>query len=197
MGLSAKIQAALSALSDADKSNLSKCWDAIGAVLDELSPPGTIKMHGGGSAPTGYLLCDGSAVSRTTYADLFSVIGTTFGIGDGSSTFNLPDFRGIFPRGAGTNGTLQDAQGNYFNGTLGSSNNDQFQGHYHQAYNHDVAGGTEWGSTSMAASYKNQSNSRPLNNWVKQPITDGTNGTPRTGAETNPANLAVNFIIKT
>jgi microcystin-dependent protein len=49
--------------------------------------------------PTGYLECDGSAVSRTTYAALFSAIGTTFGSGDGSTTFNLPDIRGQFVRG--------------------------------------------------------------------------------------------------
>ena len=55
---------------------------------------GTIIPYGGSSAPTGFLLCDGSAVSRTTYSTLFGVIGTTFGSGDGSTTFNLPDLRG-------------------------------------------------------------------------------------------------------
>ena len=50
------------------------------------------------TAPTGWLLCDGSAVSRTTYADLFAVIGQTYGAGDGT-TFNLPDFRGRVPAG--------------------------------------------------------------------------------------------------
>jgi microcystin-dependent protein len=55
---------------------------------------GTIIPYGGSSAPTGFLLCDGSAVSRTTYSTLFGVIGTTFGSGDGSTTFNVPDLRG-------------------------------------------------------------------------------------------------------
>lgn len=54
------------------------------------APIGAIIPFGGDTAPTGYLLCDGSAVSRTTYADLFAVIGTKFGPGDGSTTFNLP-----------------------------------------------------------------------------------------------------------
>lgn len=54
-------------------------------------PSGVILPFGGSSAPTGFLLCDGSAVSRTTYADLFDVIGTTYGSGDGSTTFNLPN----------------------------------------------------------------------------------------------------------
>ena len=63
---------------------------------------GEIKMWGTASAPTGYLLCNGAAVSRSTYASLFAVYGTTFGSGDGSTTFNLPDFRDRMPIGAGT-----------------------------------------------------------------------------------------------
>ena len=51
-------------------------------------------MYGAASAPTGWLLCDGSAVSRSTYATLFALIGTTYGAGDGSTTFNVPDMRG-------------------------------------------------------------------------------------------------------
>ena len=54
-------------------------------------PAGSIISFAGAAAPTGYLLCDGSAVSRTTESDLFGVIGTTYGAGDGSTTFNLPD----------------------------------------------------------------------------------------------------------
>lgn len=57
-------------------------------------PAGMLFPYAGASAPTGYLLCHGQAVSRTTYADLFTAIGTTYGTGDGSSTFNLPDLRG-------------------------------------------------------------------------------------------------------
>jgi len=63
---------------------------------------GVILPYGGASAPTGFLLCDGSAVSRTTYATLFGVISTTYGAGDGSTTFNVPDLRSSFPLGGGT-----------------------------------------------------------------------------------------------
>lgn len=63
---------------------------------------GQVIMYAGSTAPTGWLLCNGSAVSRTTYATLFAVIGTTFGAGDGSTTFNLPDFRDRFAVGAGS-----------------------------------------------------------------------------------------------
>lgn len=68
----------------------------------DLEETGVIKMFGGSSAPTGYLMCNGDAVNRTTYADLFAVIGTSFGSGDGSTTFNVPDMRGRAPIGVGT-----------------------------------------------------------------------------------------------
>jgi len=68
-------------------------------------PTGTILTFGGSVAPDGWLLCDGSTISRSTYARLFAVLSTTYGTGDGSTTFTLPDFRGVYPRGAGTNGT--------------------------------------------------------------------------------------------
>ena len=58
------------------------------------TPSGIITAYGGTSAPSGWLLCYGQAISRTTYADLFTAIGTTYGSGDGSTTFNLPDLRG-------------------------------------------------------------------------------------------------------
>lgn len=65
------------------------------------APVGTILWYAANIAPEGYLLCDGSAVSREDYADLFAVIGTIFGTGDGSTTFALPDLRAAFVRGAG------------------------------------------------------------------------------------------------
>jgi microcystin-dependent protein len=74
--------------------------DAALGVLGNPAPTGVITEYGGSSAPTGWLLCDGAAVSRTTYANLFAVIGTTYGIGDNSTTFNVPDRRGRFGIGA-------------------------------------------------------------------------------------------------
>jgi microcystin-dependent protein len=71
------------------------------AQIDTVAVTGEIKMFAGISAPTNWLFCNGSAISRTTYANLFAVVGTTFGAGDGSTTFNLPDFRGRAPIGAG------------------------------------------------------------------------------------------------
>lgn len=74
-------------------------------------PIGAIIPYTGNLLPEGYLECDGSAVSRTTYADLFAVIGTSYGAGDGSTTFNLPDLRGKVTVGQDTNDTDFDALG--------------------------------------------------------------------------------------
>lgn len=67
-----------------------------------LSFPAEIRMFAGSTAPTGWMLCDGAAISRTSYSALFAAIGDTFGSGDGSSTFNLPNFINRSPLGAGT-----------------------------------------------------------------------------------------------
>ena len=72
---------------------------------------GSISMYAGSTAPTGYLLCDGSAVSRTTYADLFTAIGTTYGTGDGSTTFNVPNVKGKVPVGRDSGDTSFDTLG--------------------------------------------------------------------------------------
>jgi microcystin-dependent protein len=83
------------------------------------NPPGTGKIYFGGAIPTGYLACDGSAVSRVDYAALFAAIGTTWGAGDGSTTFNVPDFRGRFPLGEGQ-GNAPDATAWSFGQTAGT-----------------------------------------------------------------------------
>jgi microcystin-dependent protein len=68
--------------------------DGVAAI-----PTGVLTPFAGAAAPSGWLLCDGSAISRTTYSDLFTAIGTAYGVGDGSTTFNLPDMQGNLPRG--------------------------------------------------------------------------------------------------
>jgi microcystin-dependent protein len=74
-----------------------------------LVPTGTILDFAGATAPAGYMVCDGSAVSRTTFAALFAVIGTVWGAGDGTNTFNLPDFRRRTTIGAGGTQTFGPA----------------------------------------------------------------------------------------
>ena len=75
----------------------------------EVEPIGTIYAFAGNNIPSGYLPCNGSAISRTTYADLFAVIGTTYGSGDGSTTFNLPNLTEKFIQGSDTVGTVKSA----------------------------------------------------------------------------------------
>lgn len=73
----------------------------VDGVVTATELSGVIKMYGGAAAPTGYLLCNGAAVSRATYSALFTAIGTGFGAGNGSTTFNVPDLMGRNPMGAG------------------------------------------------------------------------------------------------
>jgi len=79
---------------------------AASTLRQYMVPPGTVMHYAGSSTPSGWLNCDGSAVSRSTYADLFSAIGTTWGAGNGSTTFNVPDLRGRAIVGVGTGSGL-------------------------------------------------------------------------------------------
>ena len=80
-------------------------------AVNTNTPVGSISLFAGKTAPTGWLICDGSAVSRTTYANLFSVIGTTYGTGDGSTTFNIPNLKGKVPVGYDSSDTSFDTIG--------------------------------------------------------------------------------------
>jgi hypothetical protein len=154
-------------------------------------PAGTIIYHAANTAPTGFIKANGAAVSRTTYSALFSAIGTTFGAGDGSTTFNVPDLRGEFPRG------WDDSRGVDSGRAFGSSQTDAMQGHRH---NRNTLGnpervlddaGTGWsdpGGGSLAE--------LKIYTVTGDPLTDGTNGTPRTAAETRPRNIALLACIK-
>lgn len=168
-------------------------------VAPVSNPAGAIIAFAGTVAPAGYLLCDGSAVSRATYANLFDVIGESFGQGDNSTTFNLPDFRGRFLRGvdggAGRDpgGRTAMSLGGNPGDAVGSVQDDAFQGHYHQTH---LASGGSGAQLSGTSSFNNGNGSATTQTQTKAPIADGTNGTPRTGLETRPKNANVNFIIK-
>ncbi len=82
------------------------CTAHADTVWPNDTPTGSIGMFAASTAPTGWLLCDGTAVSRTTYAALFAAISTAFGAGDGSTTFNLPDLLGRVPVGSGAGSGL-------------------------------------------------------------------------------------------
>lgn len=88
--------------------------------------PGTVAHFAASTAPAGWLKCNGAAVSRTAYAALFAAIGTTYGVGDGATTFNLPELRGEFlralddGRGIDTGRALATAQGDAIRNITGS-----------------------------------------------------------------------------
>jgi microcystin-dependent protein len=137
--------------------------------------------------PSGYLECDGSTVNQGIYANLFAVIGTTYNIGgEGPSDFRLPDLRGYFIRGFGTNSDLTASA------AFGAKQADAFQGHRHNATTNAV-------STSGAATFQSGGNGAWFGASVSvlDPITDGVNGAPRTAAETRPRNIAMRYLIKT
>lgn len=156
---------------------------------------GIIEMYGGATAPTGYLLCNGASYVRADYAALFAAISTTFGTADGTH-FNVPDMRGVYPKGAGTTAraTGKDANGNYYAATLGAYATDRMQGHRHQI---DPASYNAAGPNSAPRFLPGgaDANNNVIN--VLSPITDGTNGTPRTGLTTEPQNVGLTYIIKT
>ena len=81
----------------------------IAMEVNERTPVGMIMPFAGNTIPNGWLLCDGALVSRSTYASLYSVIGDTYGAGDGSTTFALPDLINKFVEGDSTSGTSKSA----------------------------------------------------------------------------------------
>lgn len=120
---------------------------------------GNVFWHGGTSPPTGSLLCDGSAVSRTTYARLFAAIGTAHGEGDGSTTFNLPDIEGRFIRGR-DNGAGRDpdaagrsaaATGGNSGDAVGSVQDDELKAHTHTTPTDDGVSNSAAGASNRAA----------------------------------------------
>ena len=153
------------------------------------------------TVPTGWLEENGAAISRSTYSALFAVLGTTFGVGDGSSTFNLPDARGEFIRGwahGSANDPDRAARTNRGDGTtgdvVGSKQLDQFQGHWHQGAIKDSGTGSNQGFENVGSDDNTTSNSSNPN--IKDPTYDGNNGGPRTGVETRGRNTNRMIIIK-
>jgi len=94
-------------------------------IADGAFTSGSVIAFAVNTPPVGWLSCNGAAVSRTTYADLFEAIGNTFGSGDGSTTFNVPDLRGEFLRGWDANRGVDSGR------SFGSSQSDQIINHTH------------------------------------------------------------------
>lgn len=121
-----------------------------GGVSNSNAPIGAIYPYGGSSTPSGYLMCDGSAVSRTDYSALFAVIGTSFGAGDGSTTFNIPDLREATTKGVGLSGKSS----NHYDSdgvALGEFIEDRIKSHTHSMNHTHTFSGTTGGMNSNAS----------------------------------------------
>ena len=166
-------------------------------------PSGVVFPFAGTAAPYGYLVCDGSAVSRSEYPALFVSLGsgTLHGVGDGSTTFNLPDYRGKFMRGLdGTAGNDPDKTtrthpktGAVVGDVVGSVQSDNFGTHTHvqNAHSHNIVIKGNGGGGAVV----------PYANVLTTPYNYSTDASTATnqnsgGNETRPKNANVNYIVK-
>jgi microcystin-dependent protein len=182
-------------------------------ALPAAVPSGTVHLFATTTPPSGYLECDGSAVSRTTYAALFAVIGTTWGAGDGSTTFNLPDLRGEFVRG------WDNGKGTDSSRSFASSQSDQNAQHNHTAtatttvsdHNHVFPGDDSLVTANGLGGWTNRSTADFSYDAVSSASGDGkiyrtsdASLSPSTsvtvandgGSEARPRNIAMMYVIK-
>lgn len=155
-------------------------------------PVGTVLPFAGNTPPAGYLLCDGSQVSRTTYAALFSTIGNAWGGGDGINTFHLPDMRGRFLRGvSGTSAFDPDRNNRVASNVGGNTGNNvgsfQIDGIVSHTHTEHFTGGNNTGQLSNIGVH-GTTNSAGAQLGVQTEATGGN--------ETRPKNVYVNYIIK-
>jgi len=169
-------------------------------------PVGTILAHAANTPPSGFLECNGSNISRSTYATLFSTISTTFGVGDGSSTFALPDLRGQFIRGWANTGSTDASR------VFGSTQTDQNKNHTHTTDSTSLtggirkisegfgAGGSATGVFTKTADGNNTITGSSSTSPVGGVDFDGTHthtiSSSGGGTEARPTNLALMYIIK-
>ena len=183
------------------------------STVSAVNPAGAIIMYGAATAPTGYLKCDGSNVSRSTYADLFTAIGTTYGIGDGSLTFGIPNLESRFPIGydggssyalAGTGGAITDTP------TLSGTNagtaitEAQMPSHTHDSWGNTWPSGSWTGGTGTTQSSVTQTSGTLTTTSTLRTLATGSGNThthtwtgTSTAVDTVPPYLVVNYIIKT
>ncbi|BDW95296.1 hypothetical protein MACH10_09810 [Thalassospira tepidiphila] len=133
---------------------------------------GSVSAFAMPTPPTGWLVCDGSAISRTEYADLFAAISTLWGDGDQVSTFNLPDLRGEFVRG------FDDGRGVDDGRVFGSFQLDEFKAHAHDVIYTQFSLGVNGGSSGTTG--------------ISGAAASGSTG----GQETRPRNIAMTYAIK-
>ena len=177
------------------------------AALPQAVPTGSVHLMATTTAPSGYLKCNGAAVSRTTEAALFAIIGTTWGEGDGSSTFNLPDLRGEFVRGWADNGSVdsgrsfassqsdQNKQHNH-TATASSTSNVTDPGHFHNvAYSNSDSGDgvIEESGVGFSGFEPTETATTGITVSTSTSVSVANDG----GSEARPRNIAMMYVIKT
>ena len=168
----------------------------VGAESQIAAPTGSVYTFAGSTVPTGWLKCNGALLSRTTYASLFAVIGTTYGAGDGSTTFALPDLRGEFVRGA------DDARGVDAGRTLGAWQNHSMQRHNHYLPTSSGGGNSHFVIPDGAWGISTPNEHPSLNMAPAVTINADNNANSASGnagnfsSETVPRNVAMHYIIK-
>lgn len=158
--------------------NLKDSSESVSSIITQARlPSGSVTMFAGANAPSGFLECDGSNISRSTFSDLFNAIGTTFGSGNGTTTFGLPDLRGEFVRG------WDNARGVDSGRSFGSFQDHSLEDHFHNVSSRSF----EPFITGTGASHALSSGTRSTTSPLGANVSD----------ETRPRNIALMYIIKT
>jgi len=194
-----------------DTSALEERIAALEAAVQELRVPapivvsvGTVVAFGGDSEPIGWMKCDGRALSRTAFADLFAAIGTAHGSGDGATTFNIPDYRGRFLRGVSTDADGRDPDRNVRSAAqnggnsghmIGSVQDDSFRSHDHGGGNHYHTTGVQNGAAPDFGGIIVR-REVPTPPYAANTSDSGSIIAPQGGNETRPVNANVYFIIR-
>jgi len=170
----------------------------VASAITSAVITGTISMWPVSSAPTGYLVCNGSAVSRTTYAALYAIVGTTFGSGDGSTTFNLPNYTNRMPYGTtiGATGGSADAVVVSHTHTASSSTSITDPGHSHIYYLKTGTGYRPSAGGNENNGYDASTSTSTTGITASTSTTNTSTGVSGTNANLPPY-LGINFIIKT
>jgi len=160
-------------------------------------PAGQVATYASTSCPSGWLAADGTAYSRSTYASLYNTIGTTWGAGNGSSTFNVPDLRGVFVRGTGTNGNgaVGQAVGTYAADTYLNHNHTASSSDAGHTHSYTVTGSAS-GASAAGLGGQSPSSSASTTGTGYASITTTVATSTTGGTETMPKNYGVLYCIK-
>jgi len=169
-------------------------------VQSFILPAGIVTPYSGSTAPTGWLLCDGTAVSRTTYAALYAVVGTTYGSGDGSTTFNTPNLKGRVPVGRDSTQTEFDTLGETGGAKTHTLTQAQMPSHTHTipAHKHDINRATTQAASGTGGGYEVDGSGATAYTETENAAAD-TTGSKGDGEAHNNLQpyIVVNYIVKT